>query len=429
VSQTARQLVDAALERAETWEPRTNAFSREFAEDARAEADALDAAGSRTAPLSGMPVAVKELFDVRGHPTTGCSAAIAAEPTERDATLVERLRAAGTIVIGKTNMHELAAGVTNLESSCGPTRNPWDPTRMSGGSSGGSAAAVASGIVPLSLVSDTGGSARIPAAFCGVWSLKATHGELPLDGMMPLAPEMDCAGLISDSLDVLEAGWQAIAGPVAGPSEPSSIGVLRRGRWERCSVDVRRAIDAAVARLPTRDIEVRDVDGSELDDAHLVWNRIAWPSFADRYARLADHPALGSETVELIRWGHDHRDERPDALARAERIRTWFTNVFESVDLLLTATTPYVAPRLDAAEVDLGDGSTMDVHRGGPAWFTTAANVAGLPAMSVPFAWTDANLPIGVQLIGKPNEESTLLRGGAILDRIRPAERPPLPER
>jgi Asp-tRNA(Asn)/Glu-tRNA(Gln) amidotransferase A subunit family amidase len=99
VSQTARQLVDAALERAETWEPRTNAFSREFAEDARAEADALDAAGSRTAPLSGMPVAVKELFDVRGHPTTGCSAAIAAEPTERDATLVERLRAAGTIVI------------------------------------------------------------------------------------------------------------------------------------------------------------------------------------------------------------------------------------------------------------------------------------------------------------------------------------------
>ena len=125
-----------------------------FADEARA-----DAAVDRAGPFAGVPIAVKDLFDVRGHPTTGCCAAIPPEPTERDATLVERLRDAGAIVVGTTNMHELAAGVTGLESSRGPTRNPRDPTRISGGSSGGSAIAVATGIVPISLVSDTGGSA------------------------------------------------------------------------------------------------------------------------------------------------------------------------------------------------------------------------------------------------------------------------------
>ena len=414
--------MDAALERAAAWQPRTNAFVEIYEDQARSEAAAVDQEDA--GPLAGIPLAIKDLFDVRGHPTTGCCAAIAPGPAERDAALVERLRAAGAIVVGKTNMHELAAGVTNLESSRGPTRNPWDPSRMTGGSSGGSAAAVASGVVPLGLVSDTGGSARIPAAMCGAWGLKVTHGRLPLEGMMPLAPEMDCAGLIADSLDVLREGFGALAGVTSDAAAPARVGVLRGGRWDRCSVEVRDAQAAAADRLG---VGVRDVDGSELDDVHHVWNRIAWPSFGERFTHLMHDPALGAGTAAVIRWGLHHRDDRPEAMARAERIRAWFSDTFERVDQLLTATTPYVAPGLDATEVELGDGTTMDGHRGGPAWFTTAANVAGLPALSVPFAWSNDGLPIGVQLIASRDHEAALFAGGAVLVPDG-SERPPLPE-
>lgn len=406
----------SALDLARVWQPTTNAFDDLFGD--AADVDASDG------PLGGVPIAIKALFDVRGHPTTGCCGAVRAGPATRDAALVERLRAAGAIVIGTTNMHELAAGVTNLESSIGPTRNPWDPSRMTGGSSGGSAAAAASGVVPLGLVSDTGGSARIPASFCGVWGLKASLGRLPLDGMMPLAPEMDCAGLIAGSLDDLRAGFRAVAGHLGAEPAPARIGVLRGGRWDRGIVEARAAVDDAASHLGSHGAQVRDVDGSELDDVHDVWNRIAWPSFADLYANLADDPQLGPGCAAMIRWGRDHRDEQRDALARGERIKTWFVGIFDEVDLLVTATTPYAAPALGATEVDLGDGTTMDVLRGGPAWFTTAANVAGLPAASVPLAWTDEHLPIGVQLIGPPDGEAALLSGAGLLPVPEPLQLP-----
>ena len=218
---SALERVNAALQGIDVWQERTNAFAQVLADEARAEAADVGTDGR----LAGVPIAVKDLFDVRGHPTTGCCAAIASEPAERDAALVTRLRDEGAIVIGKTNQHELAAGVTNLESACGPTRNPWDPTRITGGSSGGSAAAVAAGIVPISLVSDTGGSARIPAAFCGTWGLKPTQGRLSTEGMMPLAPEMDCPSLLAGSLEDLRLGWDVLVAdrPIGRPAP--SVGV------------------------------------------------------------------------------------------------------------------------------------------------------------------------------------------------------------
>jgi aspartyl-tRNA(Asn)/glutamyl-tRNA(Gln) amidotransferase subunit A len=362
---------------------------------------------------------VKDLFDVRGHPTTGCCAAIAPEPAERDAALVTRLRDEGAIVIGKTNQHELAVGVTNLESSCGPTRNPWDPQRITGGSSGGSAVAVATGIVPISLVSDTGGSARIPAAFCGTWGLKPTQGRLPTEGMMSLAPAMDCPGVLAGSLDDLHLGWEVLADRPIDRAAPSVVGLLRGGRWERCALEIKAAVGKAAGRFRDTGVEVRDVDGSALDDVHRVWNRLAWPPFAERYGGLTGDPSLGAGAASLLGWGSAHRDELPDARARAEQIRGWFADAFDRVDLFLAATTPYVAPPIDAREVDLGDGTTIDVHRGGPSWHTTAASVAGLPALSVPFATSSEGLPIGVQLIARANAEDALL---AAAELIRPSD-------
>jgi aspartyl-tRNA(Asn)/glutamyl-tRNA(Gln) amidotransferase subunit A len=421
----ATRSVDTALERIDAWQEQTNAFAQVFAEEARADAE-LD----REGPLAGVPIAVKDLFDVRGHPTTGCCAAIPPIPAERDATLVAGLRDAGAIVIGKTNQHELAAGVTNLESACGPTRNPWDPTRISGGSSGGSAVAVATGIVPISLVSDTGGSARIPAGFCGTWGLKPTQGRLSTDGMMPLAPEMDCPGLLAGSLDDLRLGWEVVADRPNDRPAPSVVGLLRGGRWERCALEIKAAVGRAAERFRDTGVQVRDVDGSALDEVHHVWNRLAWPPFAERYRGLTGNPSLGAGAASLLEWGSAHRDELPGARARAERIRGWFADAFDRVDLLLAATTPYVAPPIDAGEIALGDGTTIDVHRGGPSWHTTAANVAGLPALSVPFATSIEGLPIGVQLIGRANAEDALLAAAELL---RPSDgelpRPAVPRR
>jgi aspartyl-tRNA(Asn)/glutamyl-tRNA(Gln) amidotransferase subunit A len=420
---TGSRSVDAALEGIDAWQGRTNAFAQVFADEARA-------AGNVGGRLAGLAIAVKDLFDVRGHPTTGCCAAIPPEPAERDAALVTRLRDEGAIVIGKTNQHELAAGVTNLESSCGPTRNPWDLQRITGGSSGGSAVAVATGIVPISLVSDTGGSARIPAAFCGTWGLKPTQGRLPTEGMMSLAPEMDCPGLLAGSVDDLRLGWEVLAGRPNDRAAPSVVGLLRGGRWERCALEIKAAVGQASERFRDTGVEVRDVDGSALDDVHRVWNRLAWQPFAERYGGLTGNPSLGAGAASLLEWGSAHRDELPDARARGERIRGWFADAFDRVDLLLATTTPYVAPPIDAREVDLGDGTTIDVHQGGPSWHTTAANVAGLPALSVPFATSSEGLPIGVQLIGRPNAEDALLAAAELLgpwgDEPR---RPPVPRR
>ena len=357
---SATRSIDAVLEGIDVWQGPTNAFAQVFADEAR-----VDAAVDRVGPLAGVPIAVKDLFDVRGHPTTGCCAAhpTRAHRTRRDAGRTPPRRRSDRD--WDDEQHELAAGVTGLESSRGPTRNPWDPTRISGGSSGGSAIAVATGIVPISLVSDTGGSARIPAAFCGTWGLKPTHGRISTQGMMPLAPEMDCPGLLGGSLKDLRQGWEVVADRPGDDEGVAVVGRLRGGRWGRCGLEIRAAIQHAAERFRDAGVEVRDVDGSSLDDIHHVWNRLAWPAFAERYGGLLHHPSLGAGAASLIRWGEAHRNELPSARARADEIRAWFAESFTGVDLLLTATTPYAAPPIDATEVDLGDGSTIDVHPGG----------------------------------------------------------------
>jgi len=226
---------------------------------------------------------------------------------------------------------------------------------------------------------------------------------------------MDCPGLMAGSFEDLRLGWEVAAGRPKDRTAPSVVGLLRGGRWERCADEIKAALGQAAERFRDTGVEVRDVDGSALDHVHRVWNRLAWPPFAERYGRLTGNPSLGAGAASLLRWGSAHRDELPDARARAERIRGWFADAFDHVDLFLAATTPYVAPSVDAGEVDLGDGSRMDVHRGGPSWHTTAASVAGLPALSVPFATSSEGLPIGVQLIGRANAEDALLAAADLL--------------
>src|SRR5947207_12607651 len=182
---SAIELVQRVLDRIEAWEPTINAFSRVWADEALAEARRMDAAPRGELPFAGVPLVVKDLYDVSGHETTGCCAAYRGNVASQDAPTIAAARRAGLVIVGKTNQHELAAGGTNAVSACGPTHNPCDPKRVTGGSSGGSGADIAAGIVPWALGSDTGGSIRIPAGMCGIFGLKPTTGQLPTAGMLP----------------------------------------------------------------------------------------------------------------------------------------------------------------------------------------------------------------------------------------------------
>src|SRR6266511_4776403 len=222
------ELVERAIRRADAWHPCTNAFSQPWMDRAMQEARRIDSTSPEArAALAGVPVAVKDLFDVAGEETTGCCAAYRGTMAQRDAPVIERIKQAGLVMLGKTNQHELAAGGTNLVSACGRTGNPWDPDRMTGGSSGGSAATVASGIVPWALGSNTGGSIRIPSSMCGIFGLKPTFGQIQTEGVMPLAPSLDCPA------SIFRPGDRATGCPSGCRWLPGTEGRKRSIGWPR----------------------------------------------------------------------------------------------------------------------------------------------------------------------------------------------------
>lgn len=413
---TSVELVERALARAQAWQPVTNAFSQLWGGYALEEARRVDAAPRHDLPLlAGVPVMVKDLYDVAGRETTGCCRAYRGTIASADAPVIARLRESRVVMIGKTNQHELAAGGTNSVSACGPTRNPWDPARITGGSSGGSGAAVAAGVVPFALGSDTGGSIRIPAALCGSYGLKPTHGRFPLDGVMPLAPSMDCPGPMASSLDDLIVLYHAMApGPVEGveaDGPPYRIGAPSGFFAKTVHDDVVKAVEAVADTLAGAAVQVRPVDGRGIDDARAVWMDVCTPEFWEA------HPALRGERLEQVapsvREWLEQGDrmtpaERAKARRRREQIGAWFEQRLREQDALLIPTTPYPAPRLDQERVDLGAAGEVDVRHVGPGYMTCSVNLAGLPAVNLPAA-SSGGVPVGVSLVGRSGTEATLL--------------------
>src|SRR6266545_2831334 len=291
---TAVGLVERAIARAEAWQPSSNAFSQLWGEEAVELARRIDAEppAHRSGPMAGVPIAVKDLFDVSGHETTGCCAAYRGTIAKHDAPVIERIRRAGLVMIGKTNQHELAAGGTNLPSACGRTGNPWDPERMTGGSSGGSAAAVAAGIVPWALGSDTGGSIRIPASLCGIFGVKPTTGRIPIEGVMPLAPSMDCPGPIASTLEDLEQLYSVMANVVPRES-PSPVESFRVGApdgffADRVHDEVLAAVGSVTGSLQNAGVHVESSDGSGLDNVRAVWMSVCSVEFFEAHPLLKD---------------------------------------------------------------------------------------------------------------------------------------------
>jgi Asp-tRNA(Asn)/Glu-tRNA(Gln) amidotransferase A subunit family amidase len=390
-------------------------FTQVFAQEAMAAAQALDDAlahGRRLGPLAGVPVAVKDMFDVAGYSSTGCSRAYQRTPRGRDAALVARLRRAGAVIIGKTNQDELGCGSTGLSSACGPVAHPGDPARIAGGSSSGSAIAVAARVVPLALGSDTGGSVRVPASFCGVLGLKAPAGVLPVRGMLPMAPSLDCPGVLAGTAADLWLSWRVLArtdGCARGrqPDLPYTVAVADRGFFGEVTPDVRTALARVAAQLESLGVRLAPV-ASAPEDGGEAWADIAWPEFASAHRDLlADghrrgrEEALQRRTAAMLRYG-SAVTERQAAVARrrAAAVRAWFGARLSSADAILAPVTPYPAPRASDTSVLIREGLELDVHDGGPARLCKAVNLAGLPAVAVPAGRTGSGLPLGVQLIG-----------------------------
>jgi Asp-tRNA(Asn)/Glu-tRNA(Gln) amidotransferase A subunit family amidase len=404
------------------------------------------AAGNTLGPLDGVPVAVKDELDQLPYPTTIGTRFVGRALVRADATAVARLRAAGALLVGKTNMHEIGLGVTGLNPHHGTARNPYDTDRMTGGSSSGSAAAVAAGLCPIALGADAGGSIRIPAALCGVVGLKPTFGRVSERGAAPICWSLAHVGPLAgtardaalcyltiagtDPLDPNthrqpEPDLRAFDGADDNSLAPLRIGVYRPW-YSDADADVVAACDAALAQFAARGATVRDVDIAEIHlvrPAHAVTIAIEMATaFAEQY-RL-DRRAFGLDVrLSLLLAHHLAPTDYVHAQRLRGRVGRNVARALAEVDVLVTPTTACTAPRIPPDALATGEANFGTLDR--LMRFVTLANLTGLPAISFPAGYDSEGLPIGMQLIARPWREDVLLRFAHVAEtfmaRVRPA--------
>jgi aspartyl-tRNA(Asn)/glutamyl-tRNA(Gln) amidotransferase subunit A len=446
-------LVDAALAQADRLEGRLNAFITRTADVARDEARrAADQGPDPARPLRGIPIAVKDNIEAAGVRATGGSTILADHVPAGDAPAWERLRRAGAILVGKANLQEFGMGPTSLNPHYGPTRNPWDPERVPGGSSGGSAAAVAAGMALAALGTDAGGSVRIPAALCGVVGLKGTHGLVPVRGGIAFGnPTVDHIGPLTRSVADAALLLGLMAGP--DPDDPTTV-AAPPADFAAAAADGARSPDLRGLRVgaPTMhyfgpiDAEVEAAVRAAIDQLAALGATIVDVTIPDHDALVAGTAALSAEGVAFHRrWmrerlGDYAEDVQARLLAnqlipgadyarslRARRLlRERYAAALAEVDLLAAPTTPIVAPTIAEAEADAIPlaGETVDV--GILSRNTRVANVTGLPAISVPCGFA-RGLPVGLMLLAGPFAEERLLRAAAAYEATTDWQRrPPL---
>ena len=461
-ARSAAEVCQAFLDRIRSEEPRIGAFNTVVHERAMARAAAIDAARTTghasldAQPLLGVPVAVKDNMCTAGVPTTASSRILRGFVPPYSATVVTRLEAAGAVVIGKTNLDEFAMGSSTENSAVGPTKNPWDVSRTPGGSSGGSAAAVAARMASVSLGSDTGGSIRQPAAFCGLVGVKPTYGRVSRYGLLAFASSLDQIGPFAHTAEDAAVVLRAIAGhdPHDATSSrepvPDYLSVLDRGVaglrigvprafvGEGVDTSVQRAFDGALERWRASGAEIVDIELPHARHAIPVYYLIATAEASSNLARY-----------DGVRYGHRTTLGREDGLKqlyertrdegfgaevkrrimlgtyvlsagyydayylKAQQVRTLlrqdYERAFTSCDVVAMPTTPTPAFRLGEKTDDPIQMYLSDV-------FTVSANLTGLPAVSIPAGLSPERLPIGVQLTGRMFDEATLFSAAHVLE-------------
>jgi aspartyl-tRNA(Asn)/glutamyl-tRNA(Gln) amidotransferase subunit A len=430
VTTSATDRLESALTAIDEHDKRTNAFILIDRDAARVAAKAVDderARGVDRGPLHGMPISIKDLVDSAGQPTTAGSKVRNGHVATHDAPIIERLRKAGAVIIGKTNVHEFALGPTSDESAFGPVLNPHDTSRVSGGSSGGSAAAVATGMGEASIGSDTGGSIRIPAAACGVVGLKPSYGEVPVHGVVPLSVTLDHLGPITRSVADAAAIWAVLADRPLPTLENLALSSLTFVALEGyftalLDADVRRAFEAALtalrragATIESRRIEQADrivetyTNISLPEAAH--WHEATLASNADDYQPVVRQRLEFGRTIPAV------------AYLRAMDLRRVLTKAVDDAlaagDALVLPTLPIVAPKLGESEVtfDLGGGTSEKLTaRGALLRLTQLFNLSGHPAITLPIP--SSGMPVGLQLVGRRDETERLLSIAAACERL-----------
>ena len=414
---SAQDRLEASLAVIDQHGSRTNAFIRVDADDARTAARAVDderRRGVDRGPLHGMPITIKDLIDIAGQPTTAASRVRADHRAVRDATVVQRLRQAGAILIGKTNLHEFALGPTSDVSAWGPVRNPWDESRVSGGSSGGSAAAVALGMGDASIGSDTGGSIRIPAAACGVVGLKPMIGEVPLDGVVPLSRSLDHVGPLARTVQEAAFVWAAIADRkpfVVDTASPYSITLGALGDYFTTYLDndVRSAFDEATTTLQREGMTIAPRTVADTNAIIETYVNIVLTEAAHWHAGTLDSRESGYQPSvrERLESGRAIRGvDYLRALDMRLTLRAAVDHALAGCSALVLPTIPIVAPPIGAADVTFEDGTTLTA-RAALLRLTQLFNVTGHPAISLPLPV--AGLPVGLQLVGRWNDTASLL--------------------
>ena len=460
---SARQSVEDALTAAEAHNGELNVFLEVLADEARAQADAVDAAvaaGRDPGPLAGVPVALKDNLCTRGIPTTCGSRILDGWRPPYEATDVASLREAGAVVVGKTNMDEFAMGSSTENSAFGPTRNPLDTTKVPGGSSGGSAAAVAAGLAHLALGSDTGGSIRQPAALCGVVGMKPTYGRVSRYGLVAFASSLDQIGPFATTVEDAALLFDVLAGhdPMDSTSLPSApeptlpsleegaegvrVG-LCRSLVEGCAPDVAARVQQAADALSDAGAKVEEMSVPEFGYGLSAYYLIAPAEASSNLARYdgvryglrvgGDDVAAMNTATRTAGFGAEVKRRIMlgtyalsagyyDAYyAQAQRVRTLvmraFDRAYETVDVLLGATAPTTAFALGAKVNDPMAMYMNDVC-------TIPSNLSGHPAVSVPFGTGDDGLPVGVQVLAPALGEAMLFRVARVVEAHAPAGAP-----
>ncbi len=458
-TRTSRQVVEECLEAVARRDPQVHAFNLVMADEAVAQADEVDrrvAAGDPVGPLAGVPVALKDNLCTRGYPTTCSSRILEGWRPPYDATVVRRVRAAGAVVIGKTNLDEFAMGSSTENSAFGPTRNPLDTTRVPGGSSGGSAAAVAAGMAPLALGSDTGGSIRQPAAFCGVVGVKPTYGAVSRYGLVAFASSLDQIGPFASTVADAAALLEVIAGhdpadstslDAAAPSlapvldqgveglRVGVVGELMSGVEEDVAQRVRQAADclaAAGAKVEEASVAAAVLG---LSAYYLIAPAEASSNLARydgvRYGLRVDAPDVAAMNAATRSKGFGAEVKRRIMLGtyalsagyydayygQAQRVRTLIIRAFDAAyqhfDALIAPTAPTTAFPLGAKTGDPLSMYLSDVC-------TIPSSLAGHPAMSVPFGAGSDGLPVGVQVMAPALGEPVMFKVAAALEKSSP---------
>jgi aspartyl-tRNA(Asn)/glutamyl-tRNA(Gln) amidotransferase subunit A len=420
-------VTEAVLGRIERLNAKLNAFITVMADQALADARSAEdeiASGKYRGPLHGVPIGVKDLCATKGVRTTAGSKILADWVPDQDATVIRRLRDAGAVIVGKTNLHEFAFGATGAISHYGPARNPWDTTRVTGGSSSGSAAAVAAGLCFAALGSDTGCSIRTPSSLCGIVGIKPSYGRVSLAGVVPLSWSLDHVGPMArtahDCALVLEPisgrdptdpstvdepveGWaSALDGGVAG----MRIGVPAIYAFEKTEPEVAGLVRDAITTLERLGADVKELELPALEDYWMAATTITLGEAAAYHQANAEqrpqdwHPT----TLERVRLGLEQKavDYVRAARLRDEARRTSDATLLSDADLLAMPTAVRAAPPIDStARDDATVGLTL---------LTAAFDLTGQPACSVPCGFTEEGLPVGLQLVGRRFDEATVLR-------------------